>query len=59
MIQERVILKLFGSIKKTRDNLFHGEQIDDQTLPIIDLNNLLRKYLSADLRLTAGDANAA
>ncbi len=39
----------FRDIKRVRDKLFHGEDIQKQTLPVSDLQMLLSKYLSLHL----------
>lgn len=39
----------FDSIKVTRDKLLHGEDIPLTSLPIVDANKLLRKYLRLHL----------
>lgn len=38
-------LEMFIKIKGTRDALFHGDRVDDETLPISETVKLLKKYL--------------
>lgn len=38
-------LVLFDKIKDIRDKLFHGNRVDDETLPISETVKLLKKYL--------------
>lgn len=42
-------LKIFDSVRKLRNRLFHGENVDERTLPTVPLFDLLRRYLSATL----------
>lgn len=42
-------LKTFDSVRKLRNRLFHGENVDERTLPTGSLFDLLRRYLSATL----------
>lgn len=39
----------FGHIKSVRNKLFHGEDMQEQTLPVSDLQMLLSKYLNLHL----------
>ncbi len=38
-------IKLFKSMKKMRDNISHGEEFDEETLPVEDARKLASKYL--------------
>ncbi len=38
-------LEMFVKIKNIRDALFHGDRVDDETLPISETVKLLKKYL--------------
>ncbi|MFN2510852.1 MAG: hypothetical protein ABR568_05340 [Pyrinomonadaceae bacterium] len=42
----------FRNIKRVRDTLFHGEDIQRETLPVSDLQVLLSKYLSLHLSVS-------
>jgi hypothetical protein len=43
-------IELFKSIKKTRDLLFHGQDIDESNLPVEKVQLLFLRYLGAELR---------
>jgi len=43
-------VETFVRLKKIRDNLFHGDDLDESNLPVEELFNLLAKYLSAYLK---------
>lgn len=44
-------IQLFKKIKKQRDNLSHGEDINEEDLLLVDVQNLTRKYLLHHIRV--------
>lgn len=51
-------LSVFKRIKKVRDDIAHGALFDESQLPIVELSDLLMKYLAAHANLAAGAATA-
>ena len=50
-------LSIFKRIKKLRDDIAHGSAFDESQLPIVELSNLLMKYLAAHAVQVNRDAN--
>lgn len=45
-------IELFKSMKKMRDNISHGKEFDEETLPVEDARKLASKYLRAHMLAT-------
>lgn len=43
-------IRLFKTSKKDRDNIAHGDEVDEESLPISDVRNLLQRYLNLHAR---------
>lgn len=48
-------LATFKKIKKQRDEIAHGAPFDERALPVIELNDLLMKYLAAHANQAQGN----
>lgn len=45
-------IELFKSMKKIRDNISHGKEFDEETLPVEDARKLVSKYLNNHMLAT-------
>ena len=46
-------IESFKSMKKLRDDIFHGKEFNEETLPVEDARKLAAKYLKSHMLSTA------